>query len=137
MRTFAHILAFSAAAICSFTLNAQPASDLDAQWRAKVRTGEHHSLSSLRDGLKIAEQFGETDPRLFETEVRLATFCDEDSGCGDQANSYVDRALRIRNKIKPQDSALASLFIELGGAAAELGREKDALAVYRDALEIR
>ena len=103
-----------------------------------MQTGraEGYTLASLQEALKIADGFGDGDSRLFETLVRLASFC-EDQDCQDQVAGYVDRALRMRAKIKSQDAQFATLLMDLGEAAGTQGRNRDALTVYREALGIR
>ena len=80
----------------------------------KAGKDETVALSSLRDALKVAEGFGEGDVRLFETVVRLAASCQYDDGCGDQSAGYLNRALRIRARVKPADAHLADLLMDLG-----------------------
>ena len=66
------ILAPVASVFLTLSVYGQSTSDLDAQWRIKIRPNKEngYSLASLREALKIAEKFGYEDPRLFETVVR-------------------------------------------------------------------
>jgi uncharacterized membrane protein YjgN (DUF898 family) len=138
MRKAVTILAACGSVLLAIPVNAQSTPYAIAQWQAKMKTGQqgNYDLASLRDALKTAERFGDSDPRLFETLVRLASFC-EDQDCEDQVNGYVDRALRMRAKVKPQDARFASLLMDLGETAADQGRYAEALAVDREALAIR
>jgi uncharacterized membrane protein YjgN (DUF898 family)/tetratricopeptide (TPR) repeat protein len=94
-------------------------------------------LAAYRDALPFAEKFGDADPRLFETLVRLAEACQEDDDCDLKKSGYVDRALKIRAQVKPADAHLADLLMDLGSAASSLNQERDAQLTYTDALEIR
>src|SRR5215472_15550703 len=137
MRTAPIFLAGCAALLLSICASAQQQRSLDAQWHDAMRNaqGEHASLATLQEGLKIAEHFGESDPRLFESLVRLASFCQyDDDGPGKR---YVERALGMRSKIIVRDAHFATLLVELAGAADTLGQHGDALNVYGDALQLR
>ncbi len=110
----------------------------DTQWREKMEAAkDDESVGPLQEALKIAEKFDKSDPRLFETLVRLSAFCSYNDGCEDQANAYLERALRIRSNIKPQDAHFATLLSNLADAASDQGRSKDAFKVYREALALR
>jgi uncharacterized membrane protein YjgN (DUF898 family) len=131
------ILAAIASVFLTLSLRGQSTSDLDAQWRVEISPDKAngHSLASLRDALKIAEKFGDADPRLFETLVRLAAFCQDDDfdECEAEAPGFVNRALKIRSKVKPKDAHYAELLMDLGGASGA----KESLDIYKEALDVR
>src|SRR5437660_12169132 len=73
--------------------------------------------AGLREALRSAEAFGESDPRLFEAVVHLAQACD--FGCyHDEHPDYTDRALKMRTKVRPLDGHYADLLMDLGHVAA-------------------
>lgn len=117
---------------------AQISSNLDTQWRSKMHRDKDaaYTFGQLQDALKIAEQFGDGDPRSFETIVELAVLCqdeDEVQGCEGKSKLYMDRAFKMGPKVKTRDAHFASLLMDLGGAADP----RLAPSVYRDALDIR
>src|ERR1700689_2800939 len=119
MRKTLAIFAAVASAFLTLSVHGQSPSDLDAQWRAKISPDKTnaYSLSSLREALKIAEKFGDGDPRLFETLMRLAAFCQDDDfdGCEEgEAPGFANRALKMRAKVKPKKTNYPGLPMELG-----------------------
>lgn len=131
------ILAFFASIVFCLKTAAQPAATLDVQWRGFMRAagGDGDSFIALQQALKTAEHFGNADPRLFETLVRLAVLCqdEEATGCEGKSRGFLERAYKMGPKVKPRDAHLASLLMDLGGASDP----KLAPDVYRDALQIR
>ena len=138
MRKSAAISAGLWAAIFAAALFAQPRQDQGALWREKMKAAEdaEESPASLMEALKVAESFGETDPRLFETVIRLADVC-EYANCDPKGSDYLDRALKMRANVQPADAHFADLLMKLGSCASESGRTRDSLLVYGEALKIR
>jgi uncharacterized membrane protein YjgN (DUF898 family) len=131
------------AAICliaASTAWAQPAADVADRWRQQMAAAEEvgHELPHLQDALKTAEPFGEADPRLFETVVRLAVFClDDENNCASLGTTYLDRALHLRETVRPKDAHIADLLMQLGSAASLLERYREGILVYAQARDIR
>ncbi len=95
-------------------------------------------LALLKGALETAEGFGESDLRLFETLVRLASACSEqDEECDLEKTGYLDRALRVRSRVRPMDVPYADLLMTLGAVVPPARRHRDALAVYGEALTLR
>src|SRR5687768_15500867 len=99
---------FLAAALSCFAV-AQPPS---AHWSSAIQAGvkayrneePDAAMKHFRDALEIAENFAEADPRLFETLGWLLLTHEEFQEANEpEAKSYLDRALRIRPKVKGSD----------------------------------
>ena len=136
MRKTLTIVVAVASMLAALSVNGQSTSDLDAQWRAKIVSGgEENNLASLREALTIAEKFGDGDSRLFETLVRLAAVCQAEGfdECEEQAPGFIDRASKMRPRVKPKNAHYAGLLMDLGG----LMDPKKSLEVYKEALDIR
>lgn len=97
------------------------------------------ALAHYRDALREAEQFGESDPRLVRTLAQFAQLCEEGDVCPtEDGESYLSRALKIRPKtITTPTATWADALMDLGAAAYGYGKYREALVVYRDALDIR
>src|SRR5579864_5458242 len=125
-------------AILASTLLAQPLPDQNASWRQKMSAAADadNDPALLSEALKVAESFGKTDARLFETVVRLAVAC-QYGDCEQNSPNYLERALKMRSMVKPADGHFADLLMDLGPCAEELGSTREALLVYGEALKIR
>src|SRR5580704_5391113 len=98
MRKACLISAIASGVLFPILISGQVARNPEARWREIMHGTAQGDISfqSLDEARKIAEKFGETDPRLFETLVRLADFCDDESACEDNQPGYVNRALGMR-----------------------------------------
>lgn len=119
---------------------------MSSEWNADIRAAEtaaknggyDDSLPPLRKALALAQQFSESDVRLLDTLIRLAKTCTYADGCmNGESKGLVDRALRIRSKVRPVDAHFAIILMQLGGVASDLQKYRDALLCYREALDIR
>lgn len=90
----------------------------------------------LREALRTAQQFGDTDSRLLESLVELAAPCESDACNSAEQEKFLERALVVRPLAKPADWHLAQVLERLGMIAARAGRNRDALLCYRDAVQI-
>jgi uncharacterized membrane protein YjgN (DUF898 family)/tetratricopeptide (TPR) repeat protein len=125
-------------ALWAQVLCAQFSTDAGKSWREKMDAAEESENDApiLKEALGLAEKFGESDVRLLETVVSLARSCEYDEGCEKEFGAYFQRALRLRERVRPEDAHLADVLMRLGQIAS-YDHAADALAVYAQALRIR
>ncbi len=116
----------------------------DDQWKEAIAASQDPEREAgyvnLKKSLVIAEGWEETDPRHFESISRLAEYCSHDflDECEDgELQRLVTKGLANRSKISVKNSTYVENLLRLAEASTTEDHYRDALLVYREALDLQ